>query len=105
MFSTPRQKFSETCIAECLPSFKAYAQADLSKALLVLDSNKVCGSMWTDADGKLRAIVDLIARLDSGAVDYVLVNGSNEVLFPLNIGPQLLSWFLVSIARRALPSW
>ncbi len=36
---------------------------------------------------------------DYGSVGYVLVNGSGEALFPLKIGPQLLSWFPVVLAR------
>ena len=66
----------------------------------MVDSNKVCGSMWANTKGKLCSMVDLIAQVDSGVVKYVLVNGSNEVLFALKIGPQLLSWSPGVIARH-----
>ena len=81
------------------PPFKAYAEADLSKALLMVDSNKVCGSMWADAECRPRSMVDMQIQLaEDGAVRYMLVNGSNEVLFPLKIGAQLLGWFPVILA-------
>ena len=81
-----------------LPPFTAHTQAYLSKALIMVDPNKVCGSIWANADDKLCSIVNLIAQLNSRAVKYVLMNGINKLLFPLKIGPQLLSWLPVVIA-------
>ena len=100
MFSELQKKFSETGIAPAQPPFKAYAEASLSVALLMVDSTKVCGSIWADAEGKLRSTVNMQTQMqDNGSVGYVLVNGSDEALFPLKIGPQLLSWFPVVLAR------
>ena len=101
MFSSLQKKFSKTDIAPASPPFKAYAEADLSKSLLIVDSNKVCGSMRADAEGKLRSMVDMQVQLtEDGSVSQMLMNGSDEVLFPLKIGPQLLGWFPVIMARR-----
>ena len=57
----------------------------------MVDSNKVCGSMWADVEGKLCSMAGLIVQLNSGVVKYVHMNGNDKVLFPLKIGPQLLS--------------
>ena len=106
MFSELQKKFSETGIAPAQPPFKGYAEASSATALLMVDSTKVCGSIWADAEGRLRSTVNMQTQMqDADSVGYVLVNGSDEALFPLKVGPQLLSWFPVVLPRRAVPAW
>lgn len=96
MFSELQKKFSETGIEPAQPPFKTYAVAPLSVALLMVDSTTVCGSIWADAEGKLRTTVNMQTQMqDDGSVGYMLVNGSDKALFPLKIEPKLLSLFPV----------